>query len=95
MKIADLEEGMSNVSVEGKIMEISEKREVQTKYGKRNVANAVLEDESGEISLNLWQEQIDEVKVGDRVSIKGAFVTKFKDKLQLNIPRSGKIEVVR
>jgi len=95
VKIADLEEGMSNVSVEGKIMEISEKREVQTKYGKRNVANAVLEDESGEISLNLWQEQIDEVKVGDRVSIKGAFVTKFKDKLQLNIPRSGKIEVVR
>lgn len=41
--------------VEGKIVEISERREVQTRYGKRTVADTVLEDETGEIGLSLWK----------------------------------------
>lgn len=95
MKISDLREGMSNVSIQAKIIEISEPRSVTTKYGKRSVADALIEDESGEVTLSLWEGQINEVKVGDKVKIKGAFVTKFKEKLQVNVPKSGKIEVVR
>ncbi len=94
MKISDLKEGMSNVSIEGKIIEMSEPRSVTTRYGKRNVADALIEDESGEVALSLWEGQIKEVRVGDRVSIKGAFVTRFREKLQVNIPKSGKIEVI-
>jgi replication factor A1 len=86
---------MSNVSVEGKIVEISETRDVQTKYGKRSVADATLEDETGSIGLSLWEDQIDSVSVGDKVLISGAFVTQFRDKLRLSIPRSGKIEVLK
>jgi hypothetical protein len=33
------------------------------------------------------------VNIGDKVRITGAFVSTFRDRLQLNIPRSGKIEV--
>ncbi|MEM5766170.1 MAG: OB-fold nucleic acid binding domain-containing protein [Candidatus Aenigmatarchaeota archaeon] len=95
MKIKDIKAGMSNVSVEGKIVEISETRDVQTKYGKRSVADATLEDETGSIGLSLWGDQISLVSVGDRVTILGAFVTEFREKLQLNIPRSGKIEVLK
>ena len=95
MKIKDIKVGMSNVSVEGKITEISETRDVQTKYGRRTVADATLEDETGSISLSLWENQINLVSVGDRVSVSGAFVTQFRDKLQLSIPRSGKIEVLK
>lgn len=95
MKIKDIRAGMSNVSVEGKITEISETRDVQTKYGRRSVADATLEDETGSVSLSLWEDQIDSVSVGDKVSISGAFVTQFRNKLQLNIPRSGKIEVLK
>jgi replication factor A1 len=95
MKIKEIKSGMSNVSVEGKIVEISETRDVQTKYGRRSVADATLEDDTGSISLSLWEDQIDSVSVGDKVSISGAFVTQFRDKLQLSIPRSGKIEVLK
>lgn len=95
MKIKDIKVGMNNISVEGKITEISETRDVQTKYGRRSVADATIEDETGSVSLSLWENQIDSVSVGDRVLISGAFVTQFKDKLQLNIPRSGKLEVLK
>jgi len=33
------------------------------------------------------------VRVGDKVSVSGAYVTEFRETLQLNIPRSGKLEV--
>ncbi|RLG56865.1 MAG: DNA-binding protein [Candidatus Hydrothermarchaeota archaeon] len=95
MKISDLKSGMSNVDIKAKIIDMSETRNVQTRYGPRSVANATLEDETGQISLSLWESQISSVSIGDIVSIKGGYVTEFRNKLQLNIPRAGKIEVVR
>jgi len=86
---------MSNVSVEGEVVDKSEKREVMTKYGVREVARVLLEDDSGRINLTLWGKNIDQVSVGDRVRLEGAFVTEFRNELQLNVPRSGKIEVIK
>ena len=94
LKIGEIRLGMSNISLKGKIIDISEVREVRTKYGRRRVADAIIKDESGEINLSLWESQIDLVEVGDIVEISGAFVTQFRDRLQLSVPRSGKIEVV-
>jgi len=94
MKISEIQRGMSNISVEGKVIDISEVREVNTRYGKRNVADALLEDDSGQIKISLWENQIESIKIGDTVSVNGAYVTEFRDVLQLNIPRSGKLEVV-
>ncbi len=93
MKISDLKKGLTNISLQAKIIDVGERREVQTRYGKRNVAEAILEDETGQISLTLWEDNISSVSVGDTLDISGAFVTEFKQKLQLNVPRSGKMEV--
>jgi ssDNA-binding replication factor A large subunit len=95
MKISDITAGMSNVSVEAKVVDVSESRDVQTRYGPRTVADATLEDETGQISVSLWEKQINSVTVGDRVRVVGAYVTKFRDKLQLNIPKSGRLEVLK
>lgn len=94
MNIGDIKRGMSNISLEAKVIDISDTRDVMTRFGRRSVADATLEDETGQISLSLWQDQIEKVKVGDTLKISGAFVTEFREKLQLNIPKSGKIEVV-
>jgi len=93
MKLSELKRGMSGVSVEGRITEISLTRSVNTRYGKRSVADTKLEDETGTIGLSLWEEQIDMVSEGDEVKVTGAYVTEFRNMLQLNIPRSGKLEV--
>lgn len=95
MKISEVKRGGSNVSLQAKVIDISDPRDVQTKYGKRSVADATLEDDSGQISLTLWEEKIGSVKIGDTVIISGAYVTEFRDKIQLNIPRTGKIEIVK
>ncbi len=94
LKINEIERGMNGVSTEGKIIEKSEPRSVNTRYGTRSVADVKLEDETGTINLSLWEQQIDLVNVGDIVSITGAYITEYRDEIQLNVPRSGTIEVV-
>ena len=93
MKINEIKRGMSGISVTAKIIDISDTRDVQTKYGRRSVADATLEDETGQITMSLWENQINAVAVGDTVTVNGAYVTEFRDRLQLSIPRTGKIEV--
>ena len=94
MKIGEVKSGLSSVSITGKVIEISEARSVNTKYGRKQVAEAVVEDETGQISLSLWEDQITSVAVGETISVNGAYTTIFKDKVQLNLPRNGKIEKV-
>jgi ssDNA-binding replication factor A large subunit len=93
MKISEIKRGTSGISVTAKVIDISDPRDVQTKYGKRSVADATLEDDSGQIGMSLWENQINSVAVGDTITVSGAYVTEFRDKLQLSIPKSGKIEV--
>jgi replication factor A1 len=91
MKIDEIKRGMSGITVEGKIADKSETRRVNTRYGQRSVTDATLQDETGSIKLSLWEEQIDSVSIDDKVKISGAYVTEFRNELQLNIPRSGKL----
>ena len=93
MKIQEIKRGMSMVSTEGTIRAKSEPRRVQTRYGTRSVADVELEDDTGTIQLSLWEQQIDLVAVGDLVSINGAYVTEFRNQLQLSIPRTGVLDV--
>jgi replication factor A1 len=94
-KIGEIARGMSNIVVSGKVIDISDPRDVNTRYGRKRVADAVIEDDSGQIKLSLWEGQIDTVSVGDKIAVSGAYVTEFRDTMQLNLPKSGKLEIVK
>lgn len=94
MKINEITRGGSGISLEARVVDKGEPRKVNTKFGPRSVADITLEDETGQISLSLWEEKIDSVKIGDKVKLDGAYVTEFRDKMQLNIRRDSKLEVV-
>lgn len=95
MKISELKAGATNVEVEGTISEKSEPREVITKYGKRlNVADAVISDDTGSITISLWEDNIGIVNVGDKVKVTNGYVSEFRGTPQLSTGKYGKIEVV-
>ena len=94
MKIKDLQARQSNVEVEGAVLEVGEPREF-TKFNKTGrVANAILKDESGQVKLTLWNEQIDQIKVGDRVKIQKGYVGEWQGELQLTTGKFGTLEVL-
>ncbi len=94
MKIGELETGMNNVAVTADVKEITDVREVQTKFGPNTVANAIIEDDTGSIKMVLWGKQVDNVKPGTRIEIKGAYVKDWRDEKQLNLPRNGEITTI-
>lgn len=93
IKIREIKLGMSNISTEGKIIKKSEAKKVKTRYGIKRVSNAILKDETAEITVVLWEEQIDLIDEGDFVEIENGYATQWKGKLQLNIPKRGNIKV--
>jgi len=96
MKISELLLGIRiAVKVQAKILEISEPREVVTRFGAAHVATAVIGDESGKINLTLWNEQIDSVAVNNTIEIENGYVTEFRGTKQLNIGRYGTLKVTR
>jgi len=94
MKISEVRPGTGNVSVEGEVTAKDEPREVVTRYGKKTrVANAVMKDDSGEITLSLWGDDIDKINVGDKVGIDNGWVSEFKGNLQLSVGKYGKLTI--
>lgn len=94
MKIRDVKPGMSNISLTARVLSISEPRRVETKYGEAMVASAIIADETGEIVLNLWRNQISLVKPGYLIRVENAFAKEYKGKLELSIGKQGKITVL-
>jgi len=94
MAIKDLEVRQGDVDLVIEVVDKGDIREFE-KFGKQGrVCNAKVKDESGEISLTLWNEQIDQVNVGDRVHITNGYVSEFQGEKQLTTGKFGKLEVV-
>lgn len=95
MKIKELQNGMKRVSIEAKIVEKGETREVQSRFKDETykVASAVIADDSGTIKLTLWNEQIDQIKPNDHIKVENGYVTSFKGEIQLNIGKYGILKV--
>lgn len=95
MKIKDLRNGMKRVEIEAKVSEKSETREVMARFSDttHRVATAIIGDETGTIKLTLWNEQIGQVNVNDKVKVENGYVTSFRGEIQLNIGRYGKLSV--
>jgi replication factor A1 len=95
LKIKDLQNGMKRVSIEAKVTEKSDPREVTSRYKDQTlkVADTIIADETGQIKLTLWNEQIDQVNVNDAIKVENGYVTSFRGEIQLNVGKYGKLVV--
>jgi len=94
MQIKDLEAGQGKVDIIVEIVEVSEPREFE-KFGKTGkVANATGKDETGEIKLSLWNEQVDLVSKGIKVKITNGYVSEYQGEKQLTSGKFGQLEIV-
>ncbi len=96
MDIKDLRSGMKRVEVEATIVEIGTPRQVMSRFKDESytVADASVQDATGTIKLTLWNEQIGQVKQGDKIKIENGYVTSFKGEVQLNVGKYGKLSVL-
>jgi replication factor A1 len=93
-QIKDLRVGMKNVNLKAKVTEVSKPTSVITRFGNcANVANAMVSDDTGNIKLCLWNDQIGSVTVGDNLEIQNAKISTFKNERQMRVGKKGILRV--
>ena len=89
----ELRDGMRNVDFEGTVVEKSIVRAVRSRARGEmlSVADVALEDETGRVVLTLWNEQVRQANVGDRVRVENGYVSSYRGVTQLNVGRIGRL----
>ncbi len=94
MEIKDIKSNQGNIDIVGVIVSKEEPRTFE-KFGKKGrVCNALMKDDSGEIKLTLWNEDIENISIGDKIHVQNGWCSEYRDEKQLSSGKFGKIEVV-
>jgi replication factor A1 len=94
MEIKDIQANQGNIDIVATVIQKEDERTFE-KFGKQGrVCNAILQDETGQVKLTLWNEDVDKVKQGDKIHVQNGWCSEFKGEKQLSSGKFGKIEVV-
>ncbi|MHA1265015.1 MAG: DUF2240 family protein [Candidatus Helarchaeota archaeon] len=92
IKINEITPESRRIKVVGKIIEKSEPRTTQfSDSSEHKVCEALLADDTGSVSLSIWDSDIDKVELNKTYVIENGYASVFRNQLQLNIGRFGKI----
>jgi len=94
MEVKDLKPKLGKVEISLEITEKSEAKEF-SKFGSvGRVCNAKGKDSTGEIAVTLWNEQVDQVNIGDLIKITNGYVSEYQGEMQLSTGKFGQLEIV-
>jgi replication factor A1 len=89
-KVKDLTPNSKQVNVLAKVLSVGEAKEVMGKFGDaRRVAEATVADDTGQIILSLWNEQIGSVAKDDTILVDNGYVSLVRGRMRLNVGRYG------
>jgi len=94
VKASNIKPEMRRIDLDLKIVEIEEPRPYVSRAGREGrVTTAIGEDDSGQIKISLWDNDIDRVKVGNTIRIRNGYARVFRDEIHVSAGMYGKLEV--
>lgn len=94
MQIKELQPKQGKVDITVTVIEKGEPRTFSKFNSQGQVCNAKVQDDSGSITVSLWNEQVNQVGVGDVIQIKNGYVSEWQGEMQLSTGKFGQLEVV-
>jgi replication factor A1 len=91
MKVNELKDKAKVDVLELKIIEKQEPRDVRG--GSLKVCSLTGQDDTGKVTVTLWNEDIDKVNEGDTIIIKNGWAQEYQDAVQVSPGRFGTLEV--
>ena len=92
MKVNELKDRAPVEEITLKITSKEDPREV--KGGTLRVCNATGEDETGKVTVTLWNQDIEKVNAGDKIKISSGWSQTFMDNMQVSAGKKGTIEIL-
>ena len=95
MKVSELKPRATVPEITLELVSKGETREFANDRGSGKVCSAAAKDEDGEeVTLSLWNEQIDQVKEGQKVKIENGWCSEFQGQKQVSTGKFGKMTVL-
>ncbi|MFH1072308.1 MAG: SOSS complex subunit B family protein [Nanoarchaeota archaeon] len=94
MKVVDLSPKMPEVNLELEILEMDNIHKFDRMGSSGKVCNALAKDDTGKVRLTLWNEQVDQCTVGDRIALSNGVVSEWQGALQVSAGRKGTIKKI-
>ncbi len=92
--ISQVQNMRDKINTKGTVKSKGEVRNVNMRAGGTiDVCDAILSDDSGEIKLTLWGEDIGKVNEGDTIVIKNGYTNSFKGEVSLTKGKFGEMLV--
>ena len=94
MEIKDIQPNTGNIDLVLKVVEKEDPRSFE-KFGKEGrVCNIKVSDDTGDVKLTLWNDDVDSVNVGDKIHLQNGWCSEYRGEKQLSSGKFGKIEIV-
>ncbi|MBT4416675.1 hypothetical protein HOC80_01075 [archaeon] len=94
MKINELKQNQRGVTIELNITDFGDLRKFYKFGTEGRVITALGKDETGKICVTLWNKEIDQIKIGDKIKVTNGYVNLFQGIMQITAGRYGKVEVI-
>ena len=95
LKVKDLRAKTAVPEIELELVSVGEERKFANERGSGRVASAAGKDDTGEVKVSLWNEQIDQVGEGDTIKIENGWVSEYQGQKQLSTGRGGTLTVLK
>ena len=94
MLLNEIAPKQGKINIELEVVSVEPAKEFQKFGQKGRVAVATVKDDSGEMKMTLWNDEIDFVKPGIKIRITNGYCNEFQGEKQLTAGRFGKLEVI-
>jgi ssDNA-binding replication factor A large subunit len=98
-QIGDLTPNQRNVTIQGKLVDNPEMREVNTSRGPTTVTTFTITDDTGEVRVSLWRdlgELVNELSAGEEVLLENVNVgDPFNEFMQINSGAFTKVKILK
>ncbi len=96
LKVKNLNSGMKNIDILGKVLQVYELREFDKDGRKGKVANFLIADETGTLRVVLWNDQAENLKKinsGDIIKIQSGYVRENQGRMEIHLNDYSKIKI--
>ena len=95
MELKDVKPNQGNIDVVVTVVKKEAPRSFE-KFGKKGrVCNVIVKDATDQVTLTLWNDDIDQVSEGDTIHLQNGWCSEFRNEKQLSTGKFGKIEVIQ
>lgn len=93
--MAKISEAQANSTISLDSIEVVEKSDVRefSRFGKLGrVCTCKIKDDSGEMDLTLWNDEVDTINQGDKLKLTDGWCKEWNGRMQASTGKNGKLE---